>query len=112
MNTNTADIKDLLAQHNLTEDEFKKIVDIMGREPNLTELGMFSVMWSSIAPIKAQGASEEAAYDRTACRTGPGENGALSISVTACAWLRWSRTTTRPSLSHIRCRHGSRWHPP
>ena len=38
--------KDLVAQHNLTDDECKKIVEILGQEPNLTELGMFSVMWS------------------------------------------------------------------
>ncbi len=38
--------KDLILQHNLTDDEYKKIVEILGREPNLTELGMFSVMWS------------------------------------------------------------------
>jgi phosphoribosylformylglycinamidine (FGAM) synthase-like enzyme len=36
--------KDLIAQHNLTDDKYKKIVEILGREPNLTELGMFSVM--------------------------------------------------------------------
>lgn len=28
------------------ESEYRRIVDLMGREPNLTELGMFSVMWS------------------------------------------------------------------
>src|SRR5215470_4059967 len=38
--------KDLITQHNLTDDEYKKIVEILGREPSLTELGMFSVMWS------------------------------------------------------------------
>ena len=38
--------KDLVAQHNLTDDEYKKIVEILWQEPNLTELGMFSVMWS------------------------------------------------------------------
>ena len=35
---------DLIAQHNLTSDEYKKIIDILGREPNITELGMYSVM--------------------------------------------------------------------
>ena len=39
--------KDLIAQHNLTDDEYKKIVGILGREPNITELGMFSVIQSS-----------------------------------------------------------------
>ncbi|MEY4527851.1 MAG: Phosphoribosylformylglycinamidine synthase 2 [Nitrospirota bacterium] len=45
--------KELIAQHNLTDDEFKKIVDILGREPNLTELGMFSVMWSEHCSYKS-----------------------------------------------------------
>lgn len=45
--------KELIAQHNLTDDEFKKIVEILGREPNLTELGMFSVMWSEHCSYKS-----------------------------------------------------------
>jgi phosphoribosylformylglycinamidine synthase II len=45
--------KDLIAQHNLTEDEYKKIIEILGREPNLTELGMFSVMWSEHCSYKS-----------------------------------------------------------
>ena len=45
--------KDLIAQHNLTDDEYKKIVEILGREPNLTELGMFSVMWSEHCSYKS-----------------------------------------------------------
>src|SRR4026207_960315 len=53
MRTNTADLKELLAQHNLTEDEYKKILEILQREPNLTELGMFSVMWSEHCSYKS-----------------------------------------------------------
>lgn len=45
--------KELIAQHNLTDGEFKKIVEILGREPNLTELGMFSVMWSEHCSYKS-----------------------------------------------------------
>ena len=45
--------KDLIAQHNLTDDEYKKIVEVLGREPNLTELGMFSVMWSEHCSYKS-----------------------------------------------------------
>jgi phosphoribosylformylglycinamidine (FGAM) synthase-like enzyme len=37
---------ELIAQHQLTGDEYGKIVSILGREPNYTELGIFSVMWS------------------------------------------------------------------
>jgi len=36
----------------LTEDEFDKIVDIMGRTPNFTELSIFSVMWSEHCSYK------------------------------------------------------------
>ena len=37
---------EIVAQHQLTPDEYQKIVHILGRSPNLTELGIFSVMWS------------------------------------------------------------------
>src|SRR5574341_1557813 len=46
-------LKDLIAQHNLTDDEYKKVVEILGREPNLTELGIFSVMWSEHCSYKS-----------------------------------------------------------
>ncbi len=40
--------RDPIAQHGLAEEEYKRIVEIPWREPNLTELGRFSVMWSEI----------------------------------------------------------------
>lgn len=40
-------------QHNLTQDEYKKILDFLRREPNLTELGLFSVMWSEHCSYKS-----------------------------------------------------------
>jgi len=50
---------DLALQHGLSEDEFNRILKILGRTPTFTELGIFSVMWSehcsyknSIAQIK------------------------------------------------------------
>jgi len=42
-----------LARHNLTRDEYERIVLAMGREPNLTELGLFSVMWSEHCSYKS-----------------------------------------------------------
>ncbi len=45
--------KDLLETHNLTEDEYRQIVKKLGREPNLTELGLFSVMWSEHCSYKS-----------------------------------------------------------
>src|SRR2546429_973389 len=37
---------ELVAKHGLTPEEFERIKKILGREPNFTELGIFSVMWS------------------------------------------------------------------
>ena len=36
----------VLDRHGLTAEEYDRIVGFLGREPNLTELGIFSVMWS------------------------------------------------------------------
>jgi len=44
---------EVIAQHGLTEDEYKLVLEIMGREPNLTELGIFSVMWSEHCSYKS-----------------------------------------------------------
>ncbi|HXT38547.1 MAG TPA: phosphoribosylformylglycinamidine synthase subunit PurL [Candidatus Angelobacter sp.] len=43
---------DLVARHNLTPDEFARIREVLGREPNYTELGIFSVMWSEHCSYK------------------------------------------------------------
>ncbi len=50
--TEPAITKDMIADHGLTHDEFEKIVEIMGRTPNLVELGIFSVMWSEHCSYK------------------------------------------------------------
>src|SRR5688572_30565097 len=44
---------ELLARHNLKPDEYDRIVAALGREPNLTELGLFSVMWSEHCSYKS-----------------------------------------------------------
>jgi phosphoribosylformylglycinamidine synthase subunit PurL len=44
---------EIVAQHGLTEEEFARAVRIMGRTPNLTELGIFSVMWSEHCSYKS-----------------------------------------------------------
>jgi phosphoribosylformylglycinamidine synthase len=45
--------KKTLDLHGLTEDEYGLIVGLIGREPNLTELGIFSVMWSEHCGYKS-----------------------------------------------------------
>jgi phosphoribosylformylglycinamidine synthase len=43
---------ELVAKHGLTPEEFLRIKEILGREPNFTELGIFSVMWSEHCSYK------------------------------------------------------------
>ena len=78
--------KDLIAQHNLTDDEYKKIIEILGREPNITELGMFSVMWSEHCSYKSSRVHLKK-LPTTGPRVvqGPGENaGAVDIGDGLC----------------------------
>src|SRR5450432_1786533 len=42
----------LVAKHGLTPEEFERIKKILGREPNFSELGIFSVMWSEHCSYK------------------------------------------------------------
>ena len=44
---------DALAAHGLTAGEYRRIVEILGRDPNLLELGVFSVMWSEHCSYKS-----------------------------------------------------------
>src|SRR6195952_3650700 len=43
----------LYAQFGLSDEEYAKVLTIMGREPNITELGIFSVMWSEHCSYKS-----------------------------------------------------------
>jgi phosphoribosylformylglycinamidine synthase subunit PurL len=43
---------EIVAEHGLTSEEFERIKRILGREPNFTELGIFSVMWSEHCSYK------------------------------------------------------------
>jgi phosphoribosylformylglycinamidine synthase II len=44
---------DVVEQHGLTVKEYKRILDLLGRAPNFTELGIFSVMWSEHCSYKS-----------------------------------------------------------
>ena len=65
----------LVAEHGLSPDEWEQILDIMGREPTFTELGVFSAMWSehcgykNSRPLLSTLPTESAAVVQ-----GPGEN--------------------------------------
>ncbi len=50
--TDPAITPELIKQHGLTPEEYDRIKGILGRDPNYTELGIFSVMWSEHCSYK------------------------------------------------------------
>jgi len=70
-----------LERHGLKPDEYERIVRFMGREPNLTELGIFSVMWSEHCSYKSSRVHlKTLPTDGPQVLQGPGENaGAVDI---------------------------------
>jgi len=73
--------KTILDRHNLTEDEYLLIVELIGKEPNLTELGIFSVMWSEHCGYKSSRVHlKKLPTEGRHVVQGPGENaGVLDI---------------------------------
>ncbi len=70
-----------LQRHGLKPDEYQRILDLLGREPTLTELGLFSVMWSEHCSYKSSRVHLKT-LPTTGPRVleGPGENaGAVDI---------------------------------
>jgi phosphoribosylformylglycinamidine synthase subunit PurL len=76
--TASAEIKvtaEIAAEHGLSVSEYARVQQILGREPNITELGIFSVMWSEHCSYK----SSKVHLKRLPVRgklvvQGPGEN--------------------------------------
>ena len=69
---------ELLAQHSITPEEYQRIVAALGRTPGLTELGIYSVMWSEHCSYK----SSRVHLKRLPTRServvqGPGENAGI-----------------------------------
>jgi phosphoribosylformylglycinamidine synthase subunit PurL len=44
---------EIVAEHGLSPDEYDRVLQALGREPNLVELGIFSVMWSEHCSYKS-----------------------------------------------------------
>ncbi|MDT3687596.1 MAG: phosphoribosylformylglycinamidine synthase subunit PurL [Pseudorhodoplanes sp.] len=66
---------ELVAEHGLKPDEYQRILELIGREPTLTELGIFSAMWNEHCSYKSskvhlRGLPTEAPW----VIQGPGEN--------------------------------------
>ncbi|HEU5163751.1 MAG TPA: AIR synthase related protein, partial [Thermoanaerobaculia bacterium] len=72
---------ELVASHGLSPDEFARIRQILGRDPNYLELGIFSVMWSEHCSYKSSRVHLRK-FPTTGPRVvqGPGENaGVISV---------------------------------
>ena len=70
--------QETIKSHGLSEEEYQKILEILKREPNLTELGIFSVMWSEHCSYKSTRlhlAKLHTEEDFVIC--GPGENAGI-----------------------------------
>ena len=70
-----------MLRHGLTRDEYDRIVQVLGREPNMTELGIFSVMWSEHCSYKSSRVHlKTLPTEAPQVLQGPGENaGAVDI---------------------------------
>ncbi len=77
---------ELAAEHGLTAEEYTRVLKILGRDPSITELGIFSVMWSEHCSYK----SSKVHLKRLPTRgpqvlQGPGENaGVVDIGEGLC----------------------------
>src|SRR6476660_5045260 len=66
---------ELIRSHGLTDDEYKRIAELLGREPNYTELGIFSVMWAEHCSYKSSRVHLKRLPTESDCvLQGPGEN--------------------------------------
>src|SRR5688572_21694448 len=93
---------ELVKKHNLTESEFARVKDILGREPNYTELGIFSVMWSEHCSYKnSRPLLKTFPTKSTRILVGAGEEmPGLSISATAWRSPLRSNPTITPAPSN------------
>src|ERR671912_116432 len=77
----------VLERHGIKPDEYERIQHLLGRDPNLLELGLFSVMWSEHCSYKSSRVHLKT-LPTTGARVvqGPGENaGAVDIGDGMCA---------------------------
>ena len=69
---------ELVEQHGLSSEEYKKLLRIIGREPTFTELGIFSAMWSEHCSYKSSKIHlKKFPTDGPQVIQGPGENAGI-----------------------------------
>ena len=69
---------ELISSHGLSEEEYSRIRQLLGREPTFTELGIFSVMWSEHCSYKSSKIHLRRLPTEGDCvLQGPGENAGI-----------------------------------
>jgi len=69
---------EIISAHQLTPSEYEKILTLLGREPTLTELGIFSVMWSEHCSYKSSRVHlKKLPTESKRVLQGPGENAGI-----------------------------------
>ena len=97
---------EIVAEHGLSKSEYEIILDRLGREPNLNELGIFSVMWSEHCSYKSS-RRHLGKFLTSGDRSfkAPARMRALSTLAMAMRLsLKWNPITTLPISSHTKAR--------
>src|SRR3712207_6612648 len=69
---------EIVAEHGLSDEEYQRILKALGREPNLLELGIYSVMWSEHCSYKSSRVHLKRLPTRSKLVVqGPGENAGI-----------------------------------
>lgn len=70
--------KRIIKEHGLTDEEYEKIIKLIGREPNITELGIFSAMWNEHVSYKSSKIHlKNFPTKKKGVLQGPGENAGI-----------------------------------
>lgn len=78
MKQDTVVTAEIIKEHGLTDEEYEKIKGLLGREPNISELGIFSVMWSEHCSYKSSKIHlKKLPTEGAHVLQGPGENAGI-----------------------------------
>ena len=97
---------EILRDHGITPEEYDKILKSLGRTPTLTELGIFSVMWSEHCSYKSSRVHLKRlpTRSRSSCKDRARTRASSTSATAGRAPSRSSRTTIRRLSSPFRAR--------
>src|SRR3954466_9235466 len=88
----------VVAEHGLSSEEYERVLHALGREPNLTELGIFSAMWNEHCSYKSSRLHLKTLPTKGACVIqAPGENAGVIDIGEGLAWVFKMESHNHPS---------------